>query len=126
MKGSATATAVDELERGFPFAGKCEVPTSTPSNQNSPGLAALSTPSQVGLERHARGSTKCPAAETNATARRPPLTGFRTAWLHGGRFRRGIAARRSFAANLAIKILASASALAGMKLGSTPLHGAEC
>lgn len=37
-----------------------------------------------------------------------------------------VAARRNFVTNLAIEILASVSTLAGMWLGSTTLHGAEC
>lgn len=40
--------------------------------------------------------------------------------------RQRVAARRKFTVDLAIEILASASTLAGMKLGSTTLHGAEC
>lgn len=40
--------------------------------------------------------------------------------------RRRVESRRNFVANLAIEILASASTLTGMKVGSTTLLGAEC
>ena len=40
--------------------------------------------------------------------------------------RRRVATRRNFLTDLAIEILASVSTLAGMKLGSTTLSGAEC
>lgn len=39
--------------------------------------------------------------------------------------RRGVAAHRNSRVDLAIQLLASASTLAGMRLGSTTLHGAE-
>lgn len=40
--------------------------------------------------------------------------------------RERVAARRNFTVDLAIEILISASTLAGMRLGSTTLHGIEC
>ena len=40
--------------------------------------------------------------------------------------RRGVVASRNHRVDIAIEFLASASTLAGMKLGSTTLHGAEC
>lgn len=40
--------------------------------------------------------------------------------------RRGVAAPRNSRCDLAIQILASVSTLAGMRIGSTTLHGAEC
>lgn len=40
--------------------------------------------------------------------------------------RQRVTARRKFTVDLAIELLISASTLAGMRLGSTTLHGIEC